>query len=346
MPRTTPSTHAAGVSNSERREIGRRSILTGAAWSLPVIALASAAPASSASGATGADLQLTNGAGYTDSWYSEDGLQLQSLTVGTMFSVTNLSTVSAPTGFTARASWDARWATAVEWTEGSVPGPITTVGNVSTQSAEHPEPIAAGAEGRLRVLPTQPSALTEMLPDLAPWKVEVITSGDPDLSNNTVTYTSQIEDIEPWDATLSTVWGVHPVTIDGSEYTYSFPRQLTITSTGPNPIPAGETIEYSFASQPTDFITAFDVATVAIDGAARPGFLKEEDWATAPSKVWTTMQEVPVGSTLTLDFTFSAGPNAEEGVVTSLAYGYLRGGKQRVPREDIQFLAPRTSLAV
>lgn len=346
MPRNTPPSDLSSTPSSAPYGLERRVLLTGAVWSVPAIAFAAGAPASSASEAGGPNLELTNGAGYVDSWYSPDGLQLQSLTVGTGFSVTNLNSVPASTGFTARASWDARWATAVEWTEGSVPGPVTTVGNVSTQSASHPAPLAAGAEARLRVLPTQPSALTEMLPDLAPWKVEVLVSGDPDQTNNVLTWTAQIEDIRPWDATLSAEWGPHPVTIDGATYTYFFPRQVTITATGPNPIPVGSSIDYSFASQPTGFITAFDIANVTLDGVTRTGFLEEEEWATAPSKVWSTTDEVPVGATLTLDFVFFADAVAEEGVVTSLAYGYLRGGKQRVPREDIQFLAPRTSLAV
>lgn len=270
-----------------------------AAWAAPVVTLAAAAPAASASPSAGFDLAL-DPPQMGSSFYMFNGALTRLLEVGEPVAtvVANHGTVASPAGFTLQVSYDS----AVF----RINGATANFGGSSTQ--ETPLPVGT------RSLADRVETVTFTIPVVIPPGTDPFTgyfvrfdydivgvypndtvdnyhptyftilpvAGDADPSNN-VAVGSKATDagpVSPWGVLADASYETKAI----GSLTLKRPTTVTWTSIGPNPTPAGSTLRIG-----TDAQTASQVriSAVRVNGTA------------APSAVTFTSQESFYDETIT-----------------------------------------------
>lgn len=215
----------------------RRTALKAAAWSVPVIAVASAVPAAAAS-VEGVDLRIEweFGAGESRTAFSPDGSRQYSISVPSFALVTNGGSADVAAGSLLTATFDARLYSAMDVYVGDAPlesTGATTSGNTVTASFLLPA-LAAGAPA-VRLAPRLTRA-SEQLPwaeDIESYTLTVTsaTATDTVPSNNTVVAEARYEDVADVEMTAAT-WGTKtvPNAQGGAAFIVDVPETFTITA--------------------------------------------------------------------------------------------------------------------
>ena len=239
---------------TNRSGFSRRTALKAAAWSVPVIAAATAVPAYAASGDT-VDLALAGlPFGDTVSAMSPDKMRQYTIAIGGGFEASNVGAADVAAGSLLTVTFDARLFGEYTPTLGSQDGtPLTpagdssTSGDVTTASFLMPA-LAAGAEpleiyNRFGVWPGQDAGWYD---DVHPF-VKTLTpldATDSDPSNNTLTAEAYYRDTV--DAAVSVDWTTATIPNrddPGAPYTVDVPKTITIESL----TPGGTTEQTSFS---------------------------------------------------------------------------------------------------
>ncbi|WP_054684092.1 hypothetical protein [Microbacterium sp. No. 7] len=299
--------------------MNRRTVLKASAWSVPVVAVATMAPAAAAT--NGFDLRLLGFAGETLAKFNDDKTRYveQSYTTGT--ALATVGTAAAPAGTVVTVSFDNRLIGAVTLhvedvevnaATTSPSGTTTTQTFVLTQAV----PVAVDELSGLRVrFGPQFVDDWDALPfyeDIAPYTVSVspASGADPDTSNNGWSAAAVYGDA--FDGAVSATWGETVIDVEGNPTVARHPETATLVSRGPGAIPAGARLYFGL---PEDGVTAFSVSSVTVDGDAVTdlfGALQPELYGGYHVE---TTREVAAGSTvvLTLSTTFAASATTYPG---------------------------------
>jgi len=251
---------------TNRSGFSRRTALKAAAWSVPVVAAATAVPAYAASGDS-VDLAMSGlPFGDTISAMSPDRMRSYSIAISGGFEVSNLGATDVAAGSLLTATFDARLLGDYTPTLGSQDGtPLTpagdssTSGDVTTASFLMPA-LPAGAEpieiyNTFGVWPGQDAGWYD---DLQPFvrTVTPLDATDSDPSNNVLT--ASVYYMDTVDAAVSVDWttATIPNAYDpGAPYVVDVPKTITIESLTPGG--TSEHTSFSF-SAPTVLSPAED----------------------------------------------------------------------------------------
>jgi hypothetical protein len=219
-----------------------------AAWSVPAVTVAAAAPTLAASTAM-VDLML-QGQPFGDgvAGYSEDRSRMYELALIGGFDATNMGTAAAPAGSTVTLSFDSRLFSGATLTADDVAvtaGTPQTSGNLTTIPFRLDNPIPAGGLVSLR------PALVRVGGSDAPWATDIepytvtitpatgTTDSVPD--NNSVSMTARYYDTN--DAALSATWLEHNLTTQsGDPLPINVQDTVTITANAPGDVLADSTL--------------------------------------------------------------------------------------------------------
>ncbi|KZX20857.1 hypothetical protein [Rathayibacter tanaceti] len=327
-------THAAPTSTDP---LLRRRTALAAAWTLPVIALATATPAAAASAAARFDLQMQNFSGDDGSWYNDD--RTQYLRYNSFFSPTvrNAGPDAAPAGTVVVMRSDDRvlGSPSLRVADGSdipasaiaISGPVVE-GNRSTFTAVISVPIPAGAtvlfSPRFDRVLTQEDAsaihdLRAAFPDLTPHSFSLSSpaGADADPSNDSISWSAEVGTVVPWNGAISAEWA----SLTTGSCTYPSVSALVVTSTGANAVPTGTQVYYSFD---TRFVTAVSVASATIDGAPTTMRLGGVDTrSTSGFAYWFTTEPVAPGSVLRIELASVTDASATASSPVTTASGGL-----------------------
>lgn len=312
------------VSQSVRaRGVDRRSVLMAGAWAAPVIVIAAAVPAASASSHW--DLALEP-AQRGDSVPLFNAALTERYTVPSPSGIiiANRGADASPAGaITITLQVDDRvWS--VEGMEYGIvgggdasdagAGSKTVTGNVASYSWTIALSVAAGANWESDGIDIRPRASflgaypDDHLDDVAPitW-ILTPPAGDADASNNVSAWTAQSEPVpaSPFGGVIGATWS--GVVVADSHTTYR-PTTVTLFSVGPNEILAGDAIAVTVEAQATDEVAL--AGTPTIDGTPIAGLLT----MTGPiffgrhrQTLFTLEQPIPAGTTLRFEIAY-AGP--------------------------------------
>lgn len=270
-----------------KNSLNRRTVLKSAAWTAPVIAVATAAPTAAASGQA-RDLQISGGGGETVVGLDEDRTRYFEqgfTTLGNFHTVNN--GLSTPAGSVFRVEWDSRlFAGSVEATIGDISYAPSQTGATGVHGRYAAfvidQPIPAGTPG-------QDPGLTwnlhlgerseDFFPideDLHPYTTLLIPPvglSDPDLSNNG--WSAEATYGGTWDVAVTvSTWNTFPVERTG-EFPYTedvrVPVAMTIVNNGPNVAPAESTsLHFSVPSAVGD-LSELTNLQARLNGVSTPG---------------------------------------------------------------------------
>ncbi|MBK0417846.1 hypothetical protein JD276_02195 [Leucobacter sp. CSA1] len=296
--------------------LDRRTVLKGAAWAAPVIAVATAVPAVSATTA-GFDIEIQGlQRGWGFSFFNDALTERISVSTGDGFAIGNPGASDAPAGTTVTVSVDNRvfdLGTAAqvgpEGASSPVPLSPSVSGNVTTYTLVVNHPVPAGADymtpGTGAVVVTFPDMNTgveypnDHLDGYTPSVWALGLSGDADTSNNS--WPGTPPEIEP-----ATPWGVHfeshtagtVPTQDGEVRTIETARAVSV---GPNPTPANATFLLSFDSG----AIAGVAAEVTLNGSPFTGASLTEQPLVSSARQWILDLGQPLVEGDTVEFAFA-----------------------------------------
>lgn len=288
----------------------RRTMLTAAAWSTPVLAIATATPAFAASG--GVDLAYFGTAGEVPQAVSEDGFKVVAQSIPHGFLLGNLGSTDIPAGTTLQVLADARWFSNLSLevngtaTDG---GAGTTSGNIRTWNFVISTPIPVSVLGGSG-LPTNGvdvrflDTLVEPLPfveDLEPLQLLFTPAGggDVDPTNNTVRSEAQYSDTFDMDV-ASVDWKDHVFyNAEGSAALARLADSAVLRANDPGDVPEGTLLLYGVPSSEVEV-----AVSASIDGVSAPGFITlsgNQNWEYF--RAFDIVQELPAGKSAVLTFT-------------------------------------------
>jgi len=268
--------------HTNRAGFSRRTALKAAAWSVPVIAAATAVPAYAASGET-VDLQVGwMQSGDVFQGYNADKSRMYSVTKPTGVEITNAGSVDVAAGSLLTMRYDARIfgpeaGAFIDDTELPAAGTQTANG-VTTASFSLPAFPVAGPEVTVRAgmpLLTDPESMP-WFEDIVGYSVTVTPSGAVDATpdDNTVATETHYEDTT--DGTVTATWttGTVPNSQDPSApHEIDIPETITITSLAPGAtvtkvqfevgLPQANDAEGNYAGR---LLESFTVTSALLDG--------------------------------------------------------------------------------
>ncbi|WP_440710370.1 hypothetical protein [Herbiconiux sp. YIM B11900] len=303
--------------------LSRRSVLTAAAWSAPVVAITLAAPAASASEA-GFDLAV-------DPLQLGDSLPVFSADFSRRWAagaplgivVSNHGTVASPAGATLTVSVDSR---VFQFTgmRGAFPGDDTpealtivsntVAGNRSTITATIPYAIPAGTDSYTGFRVSMDFDTVAVYPNDGVQPVLDSTwvvgspAGDIDVSNNSVSYAGY-RDVGP-----ATAWGVIAEAVwervdfaGGAGYSHRA-TSVTLTSTGPTPAVAGGQIMILTDQRVSTAITVDDIQLNGQPAGGAIVFDRDDSYVgQVLYKYYTTTVDLVEGDVVTFSLSYTDG---------------------------------------
>lgn len=290
-----------------------------AAWATPVVAVAAAAPAASASPSAGFDLALDSPQ-MGSSFYMFNGALTRLLQVGEPVAtvVANHGTVASPTGFTLQVSYDSavfRFTGATGHFGGSsdrTPLPVTSrsqADRVETVTFAIPVVIPPGTDSFSGYLVRFDYDILGVYPNdsVENYRSTRLTilpvAGDTNSSNDT-TVASTAKDlgaVSPWGVLANATYETRAI----GSLTLKRPTTITWTSVGPNPTPAGSTLRIGTDAQTASRVR---ISNVRINGA------------TAPAAVSFSSQESSNGQTITAVYDLNVHLGADEELTFDVTY--------------------------
>ncbi|KYH45835.1 hypothetical protein [Branchiibius sp. NY16-3462-2] len=290
-----------------------------AAWAAPVVTIAAAAPAASASPSAGFDLVL-DPPQLGSSFYMFNGALTRLLEVGEPVAtvVANHGTVASPAGFTLQVSYDSavfRLTGATGHFGGSggdgTSLPIVTrsvADRVETVTFTIPVMIPPGTDPFTGYFVAFDYDILGIYPhdavaDYRPAHFTLLpVPGDADLSNNTAvgSIAQDKGPVSPWGVLASASYATKAI----GSLTLKRPTTITWTSVGPNPTPAGSQLRIG-----TDAQTASQVriTNVRFNGAPAPGavtFVSQESTGQTIAAVYALTVRLAARDVLTYDVTY------------------------------------------
>lgn len=264
-----------------------------AAWAAPVVTIAAAAPAASASSVAGFDLAL-DPPQLGSSFYMFNGTFTRLLEVGEPVAtvVANHGAAASPAGFTLQVSYDSavfRFTGAQGHFGGSgterTPLPIVTrsqADRVETVTFTIPVVIPPGTDSFSGYFVGFDYDIVGIYPNdnvdnFRPARFTILpVPGDADSTNNVAVGSTarDLGPVSPWGVLASATYDTRAI----GSLTLKRPTTITWTSVGPNPTPAGSTLRIG-----TDAQTASQVriANVRLNGGAAPSavtFVSQESF--------------------------------------------------------------------
>ncbi len=231
--------------------LSRRTVVTAAAWSAPVIAVAAATPAAAASTAGAVDLfadGLQMGSGMT--YFNKDLTTRYETADPLGFTLLNNGPEPAPAGsVSVQVRYDNRVFTPTEVTiSGSEPIPFSTPvasGDASTFTFTVPQQVEVETDvfgpNALRVITRFDGSFAypnDVFDDYVEPSWTILSDDDADTSNNIFgPFTSTPYPATPWGLTLET----ETTSLTSGSCTFDVPTSVTVTSVGPNPTPEAVT---------------------------------------------------------------------------------------------------------
>ncbi|SDY47199.1 hypothetical protein [Herbiconiux ginsengi] len=306
--------------------LSRRTVLTAAAWSTPVVMLSVAAPAAAASEA-GFDLSF-------DSYQVGDGLTVfsadftrrwvASVPLGTV--VSNHGTIASPAGATLTVSCDSRvfrfTGMRGSFGGGGAPEALTitsntTSGNLSTITGVIPYAIPAGTDSFTGFRVAMDFETIAVYPNDGVQPVLNTTwvigspAGDLDTGNDTDSYPgySDIAPAAPWGVLTDAVWE----RVDfagGSGYSHRA-TSVTMTSTGPNPAVAGAEIMILTDQRVSTAISVDDIQLNGQPAGDAIVFARDDSsFGQVIYKYYTTTVDLVEGDVVTFSLSYTDGDPA------------------------------------
>ncbi|WP_156466256.1 hypothetical protein [Janibacter sp. Soil728] len=294
--------------------VSRRTVAKTAAWSVPAVTVAAAAPTLAASTAATVDLML-QGQPFGDgvAGYSEDRSRMYELTLIGGFDATNMGTAAAPAGSTVNLSFDSRLFSGVTLTADDVAvtaGTPRTSGNLTTIPFRLDNPIPVGGLVSLRpslVRVGGPEAAWAT--DIEPYTVTITpatgtTDSVPD--NNSVSTTARYYDTN--DAALTATWREHNlVTAAGDPLPINVQDTLTVTANTPGDIPTDSSLIIGGPTvhDGTGYVDVFEdvrIVSATLDGQdVADTFVKQPSSGGDDRVEWRIGVAIPAGQQLVVD---------------------------------------------
>ncbi|MBF4462815.1 MULTISPECIES: hypothetical protein [unclassified Rathayibacter] len=327
--------------------VSRRTALAAAAWTIPVVATATATPASAASGAPGFDLQMQNFSGDDGSWYNDDHTQY--LGYNTFFSPTvhNGGPQEAPAGTVVVMRSDNRVLGSPSLTVSatsdipasavSITGPVVE-GDRSAFTAVISVPIPSGADvvfaPRFADVLTQEEAaaihdFTTAFANLTAHSFTLSSpaGADSDPSNDAISSTAEVGTVVPWNGAISAEWA----SLATGSCTYPYASAIVVSSDGANPMPADTQVYYYYDAR---FLTGVSISSATIDGV--PTTMRVGG-SSDGSSYWFTTQPVAPGSVLRIELATTTDASAVVTGTVSWASGGLGTDKSQSNQNDDGF---------
>ncbi|KQQ03969.1 MULTISPECIES: hypothetical protein [unclassified Rathayibacter] len=327
--------------------LSRRTALVAAAWTLPVVATATATPAAAASSTAGFDLQMQNFSGDDGGWYNDD--RTQYLGYNTFFSPTvhNAGPEAAPAGTVVVMRSDDRVLGSPSLTVAtgsdipasavSITGPVVE-GDHSTFTAVISVPIPAGADvvfgPRFADVLTQEDAgaihdFTTAFANLTAHSFTLSSpaGADSDPSNDAISSTAEVGTVVPWNGAISAEWAE----LTTASCTYPYASAIVVASTGANPVPVDTQVYYYYDDR---LLTDVAIASATIDGV--PTTMRVGG-SSGGSSYWFTTEPVAPGATLRIDLATTTDPSATITSTVQTAAGGLGTDKSQSDQGDDSF---------
>ncbi|MFB2596690.1 hypothetical protein ACEXQE_02760 [Herbiconiux sp. P17] len=303
--------------------LSRRTVLTAAAWSTPVVMLSVAAPAAAASG-NGFDLTF-------DSYQAGDGLPVfnedftrrwvAGVPIGTV--VSNHGTVASPAGATLTVSCDSRvfrfTGMSGAFGGGTEREPLTITsntvsGNLSTITGVIPYAIPAGTDSFTGFRVSMDLDTVAVYPNDGVQPVLNTTwvigspAGDLDNGNDTVSYPAYTDGgpAAAWGVLTDAVW--ERVDFAGGTGYSHRATSATMTATGPNPAVAGAQIQILTDERVSTSISVDDILLNGQPAGGAIVFDRDESYfGQTIYKYYTTTVDLVEGDVITFSLSYTDG---------------------------------------
>lgn len=330
--------------------ITRRTLVTTGAWTAPAVLTASAAPALAASTA-GYDLGLFSASGGTTRWYNSERTHYNTADWGNFALENNGPEASPASGVTFTFSYDQRLFGEVSSDNSALLGQpaITTQGNLVT--AVFPVLVAIAPGDRqyvqLRTTTSPEPEQTEVRSDYEPttWLINT-PGGDTDASNDIVVDEIEYIEVEPWNGAITGTFDTVRVECSDGAADISYPTTITVTSDGPNPIPAGTSAYFNVNGSYTDdenvtrwgdYFETFRLESATLGG--EPFTPETQRNSAGLDSAWILTEPLPAGSVLELTLS-ATGRATTTDPVPDANYGGLSTDGSETSFEDNSLTAP------
>ncbi|QRO86955.1 hypothetical protein [Kytococcus sedentarius] len=226
---------------------------------------------------------------------------------------------------------------------------ITTQGNLVT--AVFPVLVAIAPETRqyveLRTTKTPENGQPEVRSDYEPttWLINT-PGGDTDASNDIAVDEIEYLEVEPWNGAITGTFDTVRVECSDGAADISYPTTITVTSDGPNPIPAGTSVYFYVNGTYTDdenvtvsgdYFETFRLESATLDG--EPFTPETQRNSAGLDQAWILPEPLPAGSVLELTLS-ATGRATTTDPVPNANYGGLGSDPSETSSEDNSLTAP------
>lgn len=330
----------------------RRTLVRTGAWSAPVVLAAGAAPAVAASGAT-YDLNAASYKGQMITWYTPERDAWNRANLG-VWTLENTGTTASPaTGVTLTVSWDRRlWGDLTDYNPALLSEPTTTTdGDLVTAvfaviAAVEPGQYE-GPSMDIAFSEMPEDGVTEVRQDYLPMTIDIATQvPDADPSNDTRVLEVKYGEVTPWNGAISGTFDTVRVECSDGAADIAYPSTITVTSDGPNPVPADISVYYFANSTYVDdgnvhtwgeYFETFRCESATLDG--QPVTLETRRDSAGLDTDWSLNQPIPAGSVLQLQISATGKATSADPVPTA-SYGGIGFDESETNDEDNQLRAP------
>ncbi|WP_374927886.1 hypothetical protein [Kytococcus sedentarius] len=285
--------------------------MTTGAWTAPAVVAASAAPALAAS--AGYDLRFESLAGGIYEWHNPENTEYNRLSFGQTQWLNVGNEPSPATGVTLTYSYDRRLFGEVHAEDAPDLGSpsTTTDGDLVTIvwpiTASYAPGEGSGASIRSTMQPDD--GITEVRTDYHPTTKQLNTpGGDLDTGNNVIVSEVEHGEVQLWNGAIAATYDTVRVECSDGTVDMSYPSTLTVTSEGPNPIPAdtavfwyanGTYVDEDGVTTWGSYFETFQLESATLDG--EPVTLSKQTNDEGLDSSWRLDQTIPAGSTMVLN---------------------------------------------